>query len=111
MINITTAAAQEIKRLQNNDPRQRNYLYLQVEEGGCSGWHYVLDFVTTEQNQEHTYETNGIAITTNKQSWHYLQGLTIDYSEDLMGGGFRFHNPNALSTCGCGNSFTVEVDS
>jgi iron-sulfur cluster assembly protein len=53
------------------------------------------------------FAANGIKVISEADSCHYIQNLTIDYSEDLMGGGFRFNNPQATVTCGCGNSFSV----
>lgn len=57
------------------------------------------------------FAANGIKIISDADSYHYIQNLTIDYSEDLMGGGFRFNNPQATVTCGCGNSFSVTTAS
>jgi iron-sulfur cluster assembly accessory protein len=54
------------------------------------------------------YESEGIKLVVDSQQLNYLDGLTLDYSEDLMGGGFRFHNPNASQNCSCGNSFTFK---
>jgi len=55
------------------------------------------------------YEVNGLEVVIDADSLPFLEGLTLDYSEDLMGGGFRFHNPNAAQTCGCGNSFSLKT--
>ena len=57
--------------------------------------------------EDQIYDFEGIQMVVDRQSLSYIDGLTLDYSEDLMGGGFRFHNPNALQSCGCGHSFSI----
>jgi iron-sulfur cluster assembly protein len=93
MIQFSPSAISEIKRLQSKQQQSQAFLRLAVEPGGCSGLLYHLDFV--------------VAASPDSQSLTYLRGLTLDYSEDLMGGGFRFYNPQAQQTCGCGQSFAL----
>jgi Fe-S cluster assembly iron-binding protein IscA len=66
---------------------------------------------STVATQTEIFAGNGIKIITDSDTCHYIQNLTIDYSEDLMGGGFRFNNPQATATCECGNSFSVTATS
>jgi iron-sulfur cluster assembly accessory protein len=66
-----------------------------------------MEFEQEYQPQDLIYECNGIQVVIAPANLPYIDGLTLDYSEDLMGGGFRFHNPNAIQTCGCGNSFAI----
>ena len=112
MINLTLAiskaAAQEVKRIQSSRQKLDSYLLLTVERGGCSGLFYNLTLIDTIQPGHRTFHSNGIPIVVASASYSYLNGLKIDYSEDLMGGGFRFHNPNSVSSCSCGQSFSVE---
>ncbi len=110
MITISPAAIKEISRLKSKLSNQEVFFRLQVQAGGCSGWIYTLNFDTPNQS-DRFYESNGISVIVDRQSAEYLNGLTLDYSEDLMGGAFRFHNPNALSFCGCGNSFSTSTES
>jgi len=106
MIQINPAAAREIKRLQQSRQKADSLLYLSVKPGGCSGLIYSLDLQDPQTNIEHSIiETNGIGVIVEEKSIPYLKGLKVDYSEDLMGGGFRFNNPNATSTCSCSQSF------
>ena len=107
MIHLTIAAASEIRRLLSKQRRQNALCRLQVQTGGCSGLFYDLVFDETARLDDQVYECNGIPVVVNAQSLSYISGLTLDYSEDLMGGGFRFHNPNANQSCGCGNSFSI----
>ncbi|MBZ8178833.1 HesB/IscA family protein [Oscillatoria salina] len=105
MINLSKAAANEIRRLQATRQKLDSQLRLKVEAGGCSGLFYLLEFDETPPVKEIVCNSNGISIVVDAESYKFLEGLNIDYSEDLMGGGFRFHNPNATNTCSCGNSF------
>lgn len=108
MISLSQSAANEIRRLQASREAFNTRMRINVSAGGCSGLYYTLDLENSLNAQESdlVYNSQDITIVTNKQSDNYLQGLHLDFSEDLMGGGFRFHNPNAQSTCGCGISFS-----
>lgn len=106
MIELTQAAASEVLRLQAIRQTNNNHLRLVVKMGGCSGLYYDLEFPQEMEARDRHYEHQGISILVDEQSEPYLQGLKLDYSEDLMGGGFRFHNPNAQASCDCGHSFT-----
>ena len=127
MIQISQAAAREIKRLKQLRQQPDNLFRLSVKAGGCSGLFYNLELDTlssqsqteetaeennavSHQRQDHSYESNGVTVVVDEQTYSYVQGLKLDYSEDLMGGGFRFQNPNATSSCKCGLSFqTTEI--
>jgi iron-sulfur cluster assembly accessory protein len=78
-----------------------------VRQGGCSDWIYDISFDTVVNAEDQVFDVNDIQLLIDKESIRYLDNLTVDYSEDLMGGGFRFHNPIATSTCSCGNSFAI----
>jgi iron-sulfur cluster assembly protein len=108
MITISPAAIKEITRLKSKVGNRELLFCLQVIPGGCSGWIYKLGFATPTQS-DRLYQSNGIDLVVDSQSIKYLNGLTIDYSEDLMGGAFRFYNPNAVTFCGCGNSFSTSA--
>ena len=90
------------------------YLVLRmgVRNGGCSGMSYVMDFdkvesINEEDDTVDTYEGEKIQCVVDSKSLLYLYGLELDYSNELVGGGFRFKNPNAEESCGCGSSFAV----
>lgn len=106
-IQLSPAAVAEVNRIRSKHPNPEARFRLGIAAGGCADWHYILtiDDQTTENDRSLTYD--GIAIVVDAQSWASLDGLALDYSEDLMGGGFRFNNPNAATSCGCGNSFSV----
>jgi iron-sulfur cluster assembly accessory protein len=106
MIHLSPAAINEIGRLKSKQPS--NILFrLRVRSGGCADWFYDLGFDETVQSQDQVLELHDIRVVIDPESLNYITGLSLDYSEDLTGGGFRFHNPQATSTCNCGNSFSI----
>jgi iron-sulfur cluster assembly protein len=110
MIRLSTTAASEVKRLQGKHLKSSSgALRLSVQSKGCAGLSYQLDFTDTVELDDQLFEDDNIRVVVNCQSLVYVNGLTLDYSEDLMGGSFRFHNPNAKQTCSCGHSFAVEM--
>lgn len=108
MINLSKAAADEIRRLQVRRQKTKARLRLGVQVGGCSAFYYSIDFDELSNASDRVYDCDGIPVIVDNESLNYIGDLTLDYSEDLMGGGFRFHNPKAIESCGCGNSFRVE---
>lgn len=109
MIKLSKAAADEIKRLQARRQKQGARLRFGVQAGGCADFYYTLDFDEVLNPGDRIYDSGDIEIIVDEKSVNYINELTLDYSEDLMGGGFRFHNPKAVESCGCGNSFRVEA--
>ena len=108
MIQITPAAVKEVQRMQSSRQQVGNYFRLRVRKGGCSGLYYVFELSETRQENDYLYQLEGILILIDQSSLPYLEGLRLDYAEDLMGGGFRFSNPQVAVTCSCGLSFTVK---
>jgi len=106
MINLSPAAVREINRLKSKLANPEMLFRLQVQAGGCSGWVYQMTFDVLNSS-DRLYQCNGLNIVVDEKSDQYINDLNLDYSEDLMGGAFRFHNPKAVSTCGCGNSFST----
>ncbi|WP_416674582.1 HesB/IscA family protein [Egbenema bharatensis] len=107
MIHLSSAAIAEVNRIKSKHSNPEALVRLGVKAGGCGDFYYTLtlDEVATAEDCVTHCDTVRIAIAP--ESLKYLDGLRVDYTEDLMGGGFRFHNPNASSSCGCGNSFSV----
>ena len=77
-----------------------------VSGGGCSGFQYGMGFENTTEEGDFVFESNGVRVYLDSASAMYLEGATVDYVDSLMGGGFRIENPNAASTCSCGQSFS-----
>lgn len=108
MIQISPVATQEILRLRSQQSHNDAFFRLGVELGGCSQWVYKMAFEQQLQSDDTVYPCNELQVVIDSHSLAYVQGLRIDYSEDLMGGGFRFHNPQATHSCGCGHSFATQ---
>ena len=79
--------------------------------GGCSGLQYGMALEEEARPYDHVVESDGDKVFIDPTSMMYLTGATIDYEDNLMGGGFRIDNPNAVSSCGCGHSFKTEGQS
>lgn len=77
-----------------------------VVGGGCSGFQYSMDFENELKEGDVAYEADGLTYYVDPMSSMYLQGVTVDYVQGLQGAGFKFVNPNAKNTCGCGQSFS-----
>ncbi|MES1242071.1 MAG: iron-sulfur cluster assembly accessory protein [Acidobacteriota bacterium] len=82
-------------------------LRIAVRGGGCSGFEYALDFENEARDNDWVYEQSGLTVYVDAVSARYLEGTTIDYVMGMAGAGFKFNNPQARGTCGCGSSFTV----
>ncbi len=82
-------------------------LRIAVRGGGCSGFEYALDFENEARENDWIYEQNGLTIYVDAVSARYLEGTTVDYVMGMAGAGFKFLNPQAKGSCGCGSSFTV----
>ncbi|MFM9265474.1 iron-sulfur cluster assembly accessory protein [Tychonema sp. BBK16] len=108
MIHLSKTAALEINRIKSQHSHPEALLRLGVESSGCSGLSYTMGFEDLIPPFATICQSEGIQIAIDPQQSKYLNELTLDYSEDLMGGGFRFHNPNAAQSCSCGNSFSAK---
>jgi iron-sulfur cluster assembly protein len=106
MVQLSPTALDEVNRLKSKPSYcTAAVLRVAVHEGGCSGWSYQMSFEAAAQVSDQVFDCGNIQVVVDPQSWPYLRGLTLDYTEDLMGGSFRFNNPNARQTCSCGHSF------
>jgi len=107
MIEITESAAEKIADIlaEENNPSVKLRTF--VQGGGCSGFNYGFTLDEEQQEDDFVVEKSGISILVDSMSMQYLQGATIDYKQELMGSQFVIRNPNAVSTCGCGSSFSV----
>jgi len=107
MITITEEAASKIKVMIEEQDTSIIGLRVMVAGGGCSGFQYRLAFETKATDNDQVIEHNNVKVLIDNKSIIYLMGSEIDYIDGLMGAGFKVNNPNAKSTCGCGESFQV----
>ena len=105
-IDLTPKAVTEVKRLLTEQGKPSVGLRVGVKGGGCSGLSYSLNF-DAQKEGDHVFEYEGTKVFVDPKSFLYLAGLTLDFSDSLEGRGFKFINPNASKTCGCGESFSV----
>src|SRR4051812_10638410 len=106
-IAVTESAARRIAALKQQEEAANAFLRISVSGGGCSGFQYGLDFDNTQNPDDHVFERGDIAVVVDDVSLDLLNGAEIDFVEDLMGASFQIRNPNAASSCGCGNSFSI----
>lgn len=107
MIKLTKNASDKVKQIIANKEEKPIGLQAGVKGGGCSGFSYYLDFVYQKKEKDRELESEGVTIYVDPKSFLYLMGTEIDYVDGLAGKGFKFNNPNAKRTCGCGESFSV----
>lgn len=108
MISLTERAALEVKRIVSEQKLpEATALRVGVKGGGCSGFSYTLGFDDQVSETDQVYELAGVRVVCDPKSFLYLNGTQIDFEDNLMGRGFKFGNPNAAKSCGCGESFSV----
>ncbi len=107
MVQLSASATTEVLRLRAKMYPADSQLRIALSSSSCLDFSYALTFETEPQPGDHIYQNANISIIVSGEALPYLNGLVLDYSEDLMGGGFRFHNPNAAQSCSCGNSFSM----
>jgi iron-sulfur cluster assembly accessory protein len=104
MITITESAATKIKQLMPEGDVEYG-LRMRVVGGGCSGFQYQMGLEETPGANDRVYTSNGVKVFIDMKSALYLAGVEVDYLDGLMQSGFKIPNPNAKTTCGCGQSF------
>ncbi len=109
MISMTERAVKEVRRIFDEQklPADQTVLRVGVKGGGCSGFSYTLGFDDKLSEVDQISEYDGLRIACDPKSFLYLNGTELDFEESLMGRGFKFGNPNASKTCGCGESFSA----
>jgi iron-sulfur cluster assembly protein len=110
MVTLTPKAAAKVRDLLTAKGRTDLALRVYVAAGGCRGLSYGMAWDTPAEDDA-VFEQDGVRVVVDPLSEAYLDGAEIDFSEALMGGGFTIRNPNAVSTCGCGQSFRTANDS
>lgn len=108
MITVTESAVAKLKDIlaEENNPELKLRVF--VQGGGCSGMQYGFTLDEAQNEDDWNLELNGVQVLVDSMSGGYLQGATIDYREDQYGSAFSIKNPTAVTTCGCGSSFSPE---
>ena len=107
LVRVTPSAARKVGSLLAKQGRPNGVLRVAVVGGGCSGLQYKMDLQDGPANRDILVETGGIKVVVDPKSALYVAGSELDYLEALAGGGFQVKNPNAASSCSCGESFSA----
>ncbi len=105
---LTDVAVEKIREVMNREGLKDGGLRVSIVGGGCSGFQYNLGLDETPREDDVIIEQGGVRLFVDPISQQYVYGTTIDYVNGLHGAGFKFVNPNAARTCGCGSSFSTE---
>ncbi|MGE5693228.1 MAG: HesB/IscA family protein [Candidatus Zixiibacteriota bacterium] len=103
---ITETAVREIKKILSQQA-PGTFLRVGVKGGGCSGLSYLMNLDTQTGELDRSFMFGDVKVVVDAKALVYLNGLTLDYTGDLLNGAFRFNNPQAKRSCGCGSSFSV----
>jgi len=109
-IALTDRAASHVKTYLANESGDVS-LRIGVKPAGCSGHQYIIEAAEKINENDQLFESNGVKIVVDDQSFQYLSGTELDYVKEGLNEGFRFNNPNVQTTCSCGESFTVSGES
>ena len=108
MLTMTVTATEKVQDfIQEHGAEGDAGLRVAVLPGGCSGFQYKLEFEEAPEEMDQVIESNGVRVFVDAKSSLYLNGVILRYDDGLMGSGFQVENPNARTTCGCGESFSV----
>ena len=106
LVRVTLAAAQKLVQLMDREGRG-DFLRIRITGGGCNGLSYKMKFVEQGKAGDIGVMSEGIGLLVDSKTALYLRGTTLEFSDKLVGGGFKFSNPNAKASCSCGESFNL----
>lgn len=107
LVKLTANAARKVTALLGKQGRPEGVLRVAVIGGGCSGLQYKMDLQDRPQNRDILVESAGVKVVVDPKSALYVTGSELDYVDSLTEGGFKVHNPNAATSCSCGESFSA----
>jgi iron-sulfur cluster assembly protein len=107
LIRVTEKASRQLRSLLERQGRQNGALRLAVIGGGCSGLQYKMDLVDGPAERDILVESSNVRVVVDPKSALFVSGSVLDFSDDLQKGGFQVTNPNAVSHCSCGQSFSA----
>jgi len=112
LVTLSPLAVERVKEFiskdKNAELRRANGLRIFVAQGGCSGYQYGMVLEDHARSDDISWSVDGINVYIDNQSARFLKGSSVDFVETVQGAGFKIDNPNAVSSCGCGNSFETE---
>ncbi len=108
LVTLTPLAVERVKEFMAKDKEKSNGLRIFVQPGGCSGYQYGMVLERNAKSDDFSWNENGINVYIDNQSAQVIKGAKIDFVDTVQGSGFKIDNPNAVSSCGCGNSFETE---
>ncbi len=111
VVTLTETAAEKLRSIMAEKNLAEYGLRVFVAGGGCGGLQYGMTFDNSPRDVDLVFEQYGLRVIVDPRSVEYITGANIDYVDSLMGGGFQIENPNAVSTCGCGQSFRTKEGS
>jgi iron-sulfur cluster insertion protein len=106
-VTLTKNAAERVAFLRHQENAPKAFLRLAVSGGGCSGFQYGFSFDDARTSDDVAFEHDGVTLVVDNISLELVRGAEIDFVQDMMGASFQVRNPNAATSCGCGNSFSV----
>jgi len=106
LVLITPAAGAKLTALTARE-QKGDFLRVKITGGGCNGLSYKMKFVESPKRGDILVHSGGAMVVVDSKSALYLKGTELDYSDKMVGGGFKFSNPNAKSSCSCGESFSI----
>ncbi len=106
LVRLTSRASEKIAELIHRE-KKGDYLRIRITGGGCNGLSYKMKFVDTPRSGDLYLESQGSKVLVDSKTALYLRGTTLDYSDKMVAGGFKFSNPNAKASCSCGESFNL----
>ena len=104
LVRLTEVAGMQAEKLMLRE-EQGEFLRIRITGGGCNGLSYKLKFVSSAKKGDILVESSGMSVLVDSKTALYLRGTPLDFSDNLVGGGFKFMNPNAKASCSCGESF------
>ncbi len=107
LIYVTNSALKQLRKIMLKD-KSKGILF-SVKSGGCNGFEYKFDTINTFENEENIFVKDDVKIEICNKSLFYLLETKVDWKEDIMGRGFKFENPMANASCGCGSSFSIKI--
>jgi iron-sulfur cluster insertion protein len=107
MVTLTPKAAEKVKEFLAEQAKPDHGLRMAVIGGGCSGFQYDLGVEAEPTGDDQVFESEGVKVFVDPDSARYLENIELDYVDTMAGSGFKFNNPNAKKSCGCGSSFSA----